>query len=62
MCNKEGKSIGTKDKEGTDMAAVTTNFVYRAIVPKGKENKIPVISKEKLKAFKADVAKYRRKK
>mgnify|MGYP001007713100 CR=1 FL=1 len=59
MCNKEGKSIGTKDKEGT---AVTTNFVYRAIVPKGKENKIPVISKEKLKAFKADVAKYRRKK
>ncbi|WP_267901492.1 hypothetical protein [Caproicibacter fermentans] len=44
------------------MSAVATNYVYKVIVPNGKEDKIPPISKEKLDAFKADIAKYRRKK
>lgn len=62
MCDKKGEDVRSKDKEGDIMSATATKFVYRAIVPKGKEDKIPAISKEKLEEFKADVAKYRHKK
>lgn len=60
MCDKKGKGVKSKDKEGDIMSAAATNFVYRVGCAKKTEKKVPAISKEKMEAFKADIAKYRR--
>lgn len=60
MCDKKGKVVKAKDKEDDTMSAAAENFVYRVGCAKKTEKKVPVISKKKMEAFRADIAKYRR--